>query len=100
MQVELSSFFSNVPDDGVLIPWYLILSYAYYIEDESLVTDTEYDNICRRLLDKFDEMEHRHKHLISKDDLAAGTGYTLTKKDYPQIVIGAAKQLREELDYE
>jgi hypothetical protein len=52
------------------------------------------------LLDKFDEIEHRHKHLISKDDLAAGTGYTLTKKDYPQIVIGAAKQLREELDYE
>ena len=99
--MELSSFFSNIPNDNnLLVQWYLILSYAYYIEDESLVSDSEYDALCVRLLDKFDEIEHHHKHLISKDDLAAGTGYTLTKKDYPQIVIGAAKQLREELDYE
>ena len=98
--MELNSSFSNVSNDGVLVQWYLILSYAYYIEDLSLVTDTEYDNICRRLLDKFDEIEHHHKHLISKDDLEAGTGFALSKEDYPQIVIGAAKQLREELDYE
>jgi len=99
--VELSSFFSRVPnDDNLLVQWYLILSYAYYIEDESLVSDNEYDALCIRLLDKFEEIEHHHKHLISKEDLRAGTGYALARKDYPSIVISAAKHLKEELNYE
>jgi len=78
----------------------LILSYAYYIEDESLVSDSEYDALCVRLLDKFDEIEHHHKHLISKDDLEAGTGFALARRDYPSIVIGAAQHLKEDLNYE
>jgi|TARA_B110000908_G_scaffold172593_1_gene241095 NAD-dependent DNA ligase len=78
----------------------LILSYAYYIEDESLVSDSEYDALCIRLLDKFDEIEHHHKHLISKDDLEAGTGFALARRDYPSIVIGAAQHLKEDLNYE
>lgn len=99
--MELSSFFSRVPsDNNLLVQWYLILSYMYYIEDESLVSDTEYDTLCVRLLDNFDKIEHHHKYLISKEDLKAGTAYTLSKKDYPSIVIGAAKQLKEELNYE
>ena len=99
--MELSSFFSNIPNDNnLLVQWYLILSYAYYIEDESLVSDSEYDALCIRLLDKFDEIEHHHKHLISKDDLEAGTGFTLARRDYPSIVIGAAQHLKEDLNYE
>jgi hypothetical protein len=99
--VELSSFFSNIPNDNnLLVQWYLILSYAYYIEDESLVSDSEYDALCVRLLDKFDEIEHHHKHLISKDDLEAGTGFALARRDYPSIVIGAAQHLKEDLNYE
>jgi NAD-dependent DNA ligase len=99
--VELSSFFSRVPNDNnLLVQWYLILSYAYYIEDESLVSDSEYDTLCVKLLDNFDKIKHHHKHLISKEDLKAGTGYALSKKDYPSIVIGAAQQLKKELNHE
>jgi NAD-dependent DNA ligase len=72
----------------------------YYIEDESLVSDSEYDTLCVRLLNNFDKIEHRHKYLINKEDLKAGTGFALSKKDYPSIVIGAAKHLKEELNYE
>ena len=65
-------------------------SYLYYKENESLVDDTEYDQICKDMLTEWNSIEHFHKHLISKDALDAGTGYDIV---YPQRVINAARAL-------
>jgi hypothetical protein len=76
----------------MLVPWYLITAYAYYILDESLIQDYEFDSMAKELLEKYDSIEHKHKSLISKEDLAAGT-LLLAEEDYPLIVKDVANEL-------
>ena len=64
-------------------------------KDISLVPDTEYDIICKRLYNEWDEVEHFHKHLVEKETLLAGTGYSLK---YPEMVKGAAIALKEKIN--
>jgi len=45
--------------------------------NEPIIDDTEYDEICRELKEKWDSVEHYHKHLINVQSLGAGTGYEL-----------------------
>lgn len=61
-----------------LVSYYLMASYLYYNHDLIVISDHEFDEIVRRLLKEFASIEHPHKHLITKDDLDAGTGYRLT----------------------
>lgn len=65
-------------------------SYAYYICDAPVISDGLFDKICVDLLKKWDSITHRHKDLITKADLRAGT--CLISK-YPGIVIGAVENL-------
>ena len=60
-----------------LVPYYLMSSYLYYQCDKQVLNDDEYDTLAKRLLDEWDSIEHMHKHLITKDDLTAGTGYAI-----------------------
>lgn len=71
-----------------LVPFYLMSSYLYYKEDKQVFTDKDFDKLAKRLLDNWDSVEHIHKHLLSKEDLQAGTGYAI---QYSQRVINAAK---------
>jgi NAD-dependent DNA ligase len=77
-----------------LVPQYLIHSFLYYIEEDPVITDASYDKLCRMLLSNFDDINHRHKGLVTKEALRAGTGYHLAENDYPRIVIGAARHLK------
>lgn len=60
-----------------------------------MMSDTEYDDIAKELLKNWDIFEHRHKYLITKGDLEAGTLYTLTEDKYPEIVKGAFWQWKK-----
>ena len=76
-----------------LVPYYLMSSFLYYSAHPQWVSplnDIEYDNLCKRLLDEWDSIEHPHKYLIDFESLSSGTGYYLKQDDYPSIVIGAA----------
>lgn len=72
------------PGLGRLFQVFLVTSYAYYVRYVSLLKDEQYDKIAATLLKHWDEFEHPHKHLVSKDDLRAGTLYAT--KNYPPIV--------------
>jgi len=78
---------------NMLVPYYLMYSYAYYKENESLVDDTEYDQICRELIEKWDTITHWHKPLLDLESLKAGTGYDIK---YPNRVVAAAIALIKE----
>ena len=80
--------YQNTPN--MLVPYYLMYSYAYYKENESLISDTEYDDICKQIIEKWDNITHWHKSLLTLDALKAGTGYDI---EYPNRVISAAKLL-------
>jgi hypothetical protein len=70
-----------------LVGKYLVHSYLYYVMDSPLISDVEYDQLCKDLLSRLGEIgDHPHKHLISKEALEAGSGYHLKREDYPTIV--------------
>ena len=75
-----------------LVPWYLMSSYLYYQEDKQVLTDEQFDTLCKRLLENWDSVEHMHKHLISKHDLTAGTGYAIK---YTNMIINSAHRWYE-----
>ena len=75
---------------NMLVPYYLMFSYAYYQENESLIPDTEYDQICQDLITNWNDITHWHKRLLDLDSLRAGTGYDIK---YPERVIYAALAL-------
>lgn len=78
---------------NLIVPWLLISSYLYYHCDFSILTDTLFDDLCGLLLKRWDSFTHRHMHLITNDDLEAGSLFALTESDYPAIVRNSALQL-------
>jgi len=68
---------------------YMMASYAYYMADDPIMTDGEFDALAKKLLDNYDQYSS-HPHGPIRDDLRAGTYLG----DYPQIVIGALEQYR------
>ena len=77
---------------NMLVPYYLMFSYLYYEKDISLIEDTEFDKLCQTLLEKYDSVEHMHKHLVSKEALTAGTGYDIV---YTNMIKDSAMKLKE-----
>lgn len=79
-----------------LLQMYLMSSFLYYKRAESPIADEVYDAICQRLLKVWDTFEHQHKHLITKEDLEAGTGYAIK---YPLMVETSAHKWADKLLY-
>lgn len=77
---------------NMMVPWYLMAAYAYYKEDNPIFSDSFFDEMAKTMLAKWDEIEHFHKHLINKDDLAAGTYLG----EYPERVKGGLEHLRKD----
>jgi NAD-dependent DNA ligase len=72
-----------------LVPYFLMASYLYYeIHQNPPISDDEYDDICKRLYDEWDGVEHQHKHLIEREALKSGTGFYIS--NYPILVKNAA----------
>ena len=76
-----------------IVPWFLIASYTYYHHDLSVLSDGMYDELATTILEQWDNIEHVHKYLITKDDLQAGSMYRLKAEDYPNSTKGAASHL-------
>ena len=60
-------------------------AYAYYELDKPLISDTEFDLLAKDILNYWDNIEHMHKYLLTKDMLEAGTYLG----EYPNMVKGA-----------
>jgi hypothetical protein len=74
---------------NMMVPWYLMAAYAYYKQDEPILTDAFFDAMGKTMLERWDDINHYHKHLITVDDLQAGTYLG----DYPSIVKGALEEM-------
>ena len=79
----------NELNPNQLVAYFMTSSYLYYKKDKAVLFDTDYDLLCKRLLENWGQAKHEHKKYIKKKDLEAGTGYAI--KSYPQRVIGAAE---------
>lgn len=76
---------------NMYVPWYLMAAYAYYVEDDPILSDAVFDEMARTMLERWKTIEHQHKHCITVDDLRAGS---LLLADYPLRVIGAVEELK------
>ena len=75
---------------NMTVPWFLMAAYAYYIEDDPILSDAQFDRLVKRMIEHWDTIEHRHKELITLDQLKAGTYLG----EYPSQIAGAVKQIR------
>ena len=73
------------------VPWYLMASYAYYVEDDPILSDAQFDRLAKRMLESWDSIEHIHKEYIKEDYLKAGTYLG----EYPSRIQGAIEELRK-----
>jgi len=84
-------FYKQVKSNiNLAVPLYLIAAYAYYIEDDPLISDDCFDWLAKLLKEHWEEITHRHKKHLTLDDLSAGTYLG----EYPSIVKGAVSDLR------
>lgn len=90
--VLLNNYFHQQVNKNInlAVPLYLIASYAYYIEDDPVISDDCFDWLAKTLKDDWDKVAHFHKKYITIDSVNAGT--YLGK--YPLIVKGALHDLR------
>ena len=94
--IELPTISSiSVWPHGRVLSWYLMCSYLYYCLDFSAVSDDVYDAMAKKLLSVWDDIDHPHKYLISKEDLAAGTLYGVSSLKYPLMIKNAAERVRD-----
>jgi len=72
------------------VPWFLMSCYLYYQKNTQVLSDEQFDMLCKRMLDNWKDIEHHHKHFIKKADLKAGTGFAINWRKVPTIVKSAA----------
>lgn len=73
-----------------IVQWILMCSYIYYVKNDSLITDQEFDSLISMLKENWDRIEHRHFYLIDKESLENGSLFQLKEDQYPQITRHAA----------
>lgn len=78
---------------NMLIPYYIMASYAYYVEDDPIFTDSFYDEMAKTILEWWDNIDHYHKSYLNKDALNAGSYLG----NYPPIIETALESFRNEI---
>ena len=76
---------------NMAIPWYLMSCYAYYEEDDPILTDSKFDKLSKIIVDKWDKIQHNHKDRLNLEMVQAGTFLG----DYPSRVEGGLESLRK-----
>ena len=75
---------------NMLVPWYIMASYAYYVEDDPIISDRLFDKMAKTMLDEWETIDHFHKEYLTVDALKAGTYLG----EYPSRVKVALGQVR------
>lgn len=78
---------------NMLVPWYLMASFAYYHRNCNLLSDDVFDAFCRRIDDVHPQLVHRHAHLIPLP--SRSNAHALLEAAYPRIVRDTARMLAE-----
>jgi hypothetical protein len=75
---------------NLLVAHYLMACFAYYREDDPIMSDEEFEDLWKELAEKWDQIEHPHRDLCGpKDSLMSGFDVM-----YPPIVKHAVAALR------
>lgn len=78
---------------NMLVPYWLMAAFMYEVENDPFLSDGCFDWMSAELLAKWDQVEHRHKRLIDREALRAGTGLAADLQNLPTLVKDAARHL-------
>lgn len=73
------------------VPYYLMAAYAYYKEDDPIISDGLFDYIATLMIRNYDIITHPHKKYITMSDLEAGTFLG----EYPRMAIDSLALMRK-----
>lgn len=59
-----------------------------YLNGEEILSDHFFDNLTKRIVDNWENIEHEHKYLLIRD------GYDITCHDYPSVIENNIDELR------
>ena len=104
MQLNIFNDLKPIDISKLDIKWrhFLVHSYLYYQLDKSVIADSEYDNICRYLLNHYDHIkesetmshkELRRSNIISKSTFISASGFDIPLEKYPRITVSVANGL-------
>lgn len=82
-------------NSSMAVPWYLMACVAYEKFDEPIISDGMFDWLSRYMADHWDEIKHRHKHLIAMPEDRSrfkGSATTIVIDTLPGLVMGATEE--------
>lgn len=97
-ELDAGAAFENYPL-AALWNHYILTSYLYYRDDESLIRDDRYDALCKYLHEILKELPNpplRNLNLIDLDALKAGSGYHIGQWNMPEVLWGAAMEIQRQ----
>ena len=75
-----------------IIYFIVLSSYAYYLRNESFLSDEVFDKMCKLVLDK--KITHKLlSHLITDDRMRAGSLFDVKAGQYPSFIASDAETL-------
>jgi uncharacterized protein involved in tolerance to divalent cations len=75
----------------------LMAAYAYYVLDETIMPDHEYDFLCKTLHENYDKITHEHKYLLGYDkENSLLMNFDIKWESAPRIIKEATKQYLQE----
>ena len=74
------------------VSWYVMASYAYYVDDDPIITDECFDKVTKMLLKAHPTLNEEEQKLLPVDLLKAGTYLG----EYPAWTPGVVELSRED----
>lgn len=76
---------------NLAVSWWLMASYAYYLLDETIISDECFDYLTILIGENYEEIEHVNKDLVTMDRLSCGSAFDL--RVYPTRVMVCASRM-------
>lgn len=76
------------------VPWFILASYAYYVEDDPIITDACYDFVYKFMLTYWKDIVHIHKDVVFTAlgaGSTTGSGYAIK---YPSRIKHVVRSMR------
>jgi hypothetical protein len=85
-----------IMEPNLVIPWLLMASYAYYIEDDPILSDAMYDQLSRYAAKHYAVLVHWHKQYVPAPEEGSVVIHlhTLAEYEYPARAVAGLYHIR------
>ena len=83
-------------NNSAAVSWVIMASYAYYIEDDPILSDEVFDGLIKQLGNSFGEWAtHPNAIYVTMDRIKAGSLFDVSADQYPFGLVRALHTLRK-----